>query len=109
MLFVLQTTKAVVEAWERGYRICLHRGVRYHAVIQAYNFGGETHLGAGHNIILLYTSTFVVPSAAIARVLTSTFVASTALTKGPQRFRLHGRDRSFTDIYMLKLTVLAKL
>ena len=71
--------------------------------IQTYNFGGETHLGAGD------TSTFVVPSAAIARVLTSTFIASTALTKGPQRVRLHGRDRSFTDIYMLKLTVLAKL
>ena len=45
-----------------------------------YNFGAETHLGGGD------TSAFVVPSAAIVRSLSSKFVASTALTKAPQRF-----------------------
>ena len=59
--------------------ICLHRRDRYHAVTQAYNFGTETHLGGGD------TSTFVLPSATIAQAHL-TFVASTALTKGPQRF-----------------------
>ena len=51
-----------------------------HAVAQAYNFCAETQIGDGD------TSVFVVPSAAFAQVLTSTFVASTALTKDPQRF-----------------------
>ena len=41
-----------------------------------YNFGAETHLGGGD------TSAF----AAIARALPSTFIASTALMNGPQRF-----------------------
>ena len=61
-------------------RSCLHHRDRYHAVTQAYNFGGETHLGTGD------TSAFVSPSAIIARALSSTIVASTALMKGPQRF-----------------------
>ena len=50
----------------------------YHAVTQAYNFGAETHLGGGD------TSAFVMPSATIARML-STFVGSTALRKGSRR------------------------
>ena len=49
-----------------------------------HNNCAETHLGGGD------TSAFLVPSAAVARALSSTFVASTALTKGPQR-RLHAK------------------
>ena len=44
-----------------------------------HNNCAETHLGGGD------TSAFLVPSAAAARALSSTFVASTAVTKGPQR------------------------
>ena len=68
-------------------RFWLHRRDRYHAVTQTYNFGAETHLCSGD------TTAFVVPLAAIARALSLTFVASTALTKGPQRFWPHGCDR----------------
>ena len=42
---------------------------------QLYNFGVETHLGGGD------TSAFVVPSAAIARSLSSMSVASTVLQR----------------------------
>ena len=42
---------------------------RYHAVTQMYHFGAETHLDA------VDTSAFVMPSAAISRVLPLTFVA----------------------------------
>ena len=44
------------------------------AIIHKYNFGPETHVGDGDTIKLCHCSS------------TSTFVASTALTKGPQRF-----------------------
>ena len=53
---------------------------RYHPVTQAYNFGAKTLLGGAD------TSAFVVLLATITRALSSTFAASTALTKGPQRF-----------------------
>ena len=98
-------------------RFWLHHGDHYHAVTQTYNNWAETRLGDRD------TSAFVTPSAAIARSLSLTFVASTtlltaqpwwlsfavpkptleahnptvissvALTKGPQRFFLHCSDR----------------
>ena len=76
-----------------------------------YNFGAETLLGGGD------TTTFVVPSAAIDRALSSTFVASKKLSytsyEGPTRFWPHSRPWlvSSTDAYMAmaKLTMLAKL
>ena len=46
-----------------------------YALSQPYNFGAENHLGGGD------TSAFVVPSAAIARSLSSTLVASTVLRR----------------------------
>ena len=61
-------------------RFLLHCRDRYHALSSPYNFGTETPLGGGD------TSAYVVPSAAIARSLSSKFVASTALTKALQRF-----------------------
>ena len=45
-----------------------------------YNNWAETHLGGGD------TNAFVIPLAAIARSLSSTFVAITVLTKCPQGF-----------------------
>ena len=54
----------------------IHRRDCHHAVTQSHNNCAETHFGGGD------TSAFVVPSAAIAQSLSSTFAASTA----PQRF-----------------------
>ena len=55
--------------------------IAINALSQPYNFGAETHLGGGD------TSAFVVPSAAIARSLSLTLVASPVLRiKAPQRF-----------------------
>ena len=71
---------------------------------QTCNSCAETHLGGGD------TSTSVVPLAAIAQVLSLTFVGSTAFRKAHE-----DSDHtvaillSFTDTYMPKLTVLAKL
>ena len=53
------------------------------ALTQTYNFGAETHLGAG------VMSAFLFPSPAIARPVTSTFVGTKALRKCPRRFWLH--------------------
>ena len=46
-----------------------------HCMSQPYNFGDKPHLGGGD------TSDFVVPSAAIARSLSSMLVASTVLRR----------------------------
>ena len=70
------------------------------AVTQPNNCGDETHLDGR------VVSAFVFLSAAIAQLLSSTFVASTALTKGQQR---SNNTSSFTDAYMAKLIVLTKL
>jgi len=51
-----------------------------------WGMGSEAYLGAG------ILSAFVIPLAAIARLLSSMFIASIALTKGPQRFWPHSRD-----------------
>ena len=50
---------------------------------QTYIFGAETHLGAG--VMSAFAFLWVI----IAWALTSTFVGSTALRKGPQSFWLH--------------------
>ena len=57
------------------------------------------------------TSAFVVPSATIVRVLTSTFVASSYSShKRPTKIlTIRSWSLSFTDAYVPKLTVLAKL
>ena len=70
----------------------------YHAVTQTYNFGAETHLGGGD------TGTFCLPLAAIARSLPHLLPV--------QLFRKAHKDSdgmSFADVYVPKLTVLAKL
>ena len=51
---------------------------RYHGLFKMYKFGAETHLGGGG------MSTFIFPS--VAYLFEPTFIARTALTKGPQRF-----------------------
>ena len=53
------------------------------AVTQPNNFGDETLLDGR------VVSAFVFPLAAIAQLLSSTFVASTALTKGQQTVEQH--------------------
>ena len=71
-----------------------------HAATQPHNFGAETHHGVRD------TSAFVMPSVAIARSLSSKFVASTVLRR-PHKDSDH--TAVITVAYMPKLTVLAKL
>ena len=70
---------------------------------QTYHFGAETHLDAGD------TSTFVMPSAAVAQVLPLTFIAIILV----QVSRKAHKDSDYTLVialaYMPKLTVLAKI
>jgi len=55
-------------------------------VKQTYSNWVETHIGVGD------TNAFVIPSAANAWLLPSTFITSTALMKCPQRFWSHSFD-----------------
>ena len=84
-------------------RFWLHRRDCYDAMTQNQNNCAETHFG-GRDV-----NAFVSPLAAIARALSLTSGGRTVLKKGTRRFWPRLWSLSFTDAYMRKLTVLAKL